>query len=421
MNVKLAIKTRDSGTVLMVTLFIAFLFGAFLLYYFNLVRTQNGLVARSQAWNATLTLAEAGAEEALAQLNPGAPQTSIDRTANGWGAAAGGFYGPVMRSLSAGSYSTVISTDTFPIIYSTGYVAIPSIGSTVSRVVRVATTTTPLFSVAMAAEGNINFNGNGVTTDSFNSALTNLSTNGRYDPTKTSTNGDIASVGGIVNVGNGNVNGSVLLGPTASDALKNNGVISGGTYNDFNFDFPDVVLPQTSWLGVSQLPQIIGGVTYQYVFATGGDYTINNLSGSIYVNSNVVVRLMLTGNASPSVIEIAGAGSTAGKLAIYMTGTSFTLSGNSTVDGGNAANLAYYGTPNNTSISLSGNASFTGTIYAPEASFTLGGGGNNTYDFVGSSVTKTITMNGHFNFHFDENLLSAGPVRGFAAASWREL
>ena len=69
----------------MVTLFIASLFGMFLLYYFNLVKTQNGLVARSQAWNSTLSLAEAGAEEALAQLNPAAPQLVVDRTANGWG------------------------------------------------------------------------------------------------------------------------------------------------------------------------------------------------------------------------------------------------------------------------------------------------------------------------------------------------
>lgn len=421
MNTRIAKQNHQSGTVLMVTLFIAGLFGMFLFYYFNLVKTQNGLVSRSQSWNYTLTLAEAGAEEALAQLNPGAPQPSIDRTANGWGAAVGGFYGPMTRSVAAGTYSTVITTDPLPIIYSTGYVTIPALSATIARVIRVATTNTPLFSVAMAAQQNINFNGNGVTTDSFNSALTNLSTNGRYDPTKTSTNGDIASVSGIVNVGNGNVNGMVLLGPAASDALKNNGTITGGTYTDFNFDFPDVVLPQTTWLGAIQLPQIIGGITYQYIFATSGDYTIDSLSGSIYVNSNVVVRLKLTSNASPSAIEVAGTGATSGKLTIYMTGQSFALSGNSSVDGGNAANLSYYGTTNNTQISLNGNASFTGTIYAPEAAFTLGGGGNNTYDFVGSTITKTATMNGHFNFHYDENLINSGPIRGYAAASWREL
>jgi hypothetical protein len=414
-------RTKQCGSVLMVTLFIASLFGMFLLYYFNLVKTQNGLVARSQAWNSTLSLAEAGAEEALAQLNPAAPQLVVDRTANGWGSPSGGLYGPMNRTLSAGSYSTVFTTNVFPIIYSTGYVTVGSLSATINRVIRVATTNVPLFSVAMAAEGNINFNGNGVSTDSFNSALTNLSTGGQYDPTKTSTNGDVASVSGIVNVGNGNVNGSVFLGPTAADSLKSNGTITGGTFNDFNFDFPDVALPQTTWLGAIQLPQVIDGLTYNYVFASSGDYTIDSLSGSVYVNSNVVVRLRLTSNASPSIIRVAGPGNDAGKLTIYMDGPTFILTGNSVVDGGNAANLSYYGTPNNTQIKFSGNAAFTGTIYAPEAAFTMGGGGNNTYDFVGSSITKTVTMNGHFNFHFDENLLNSGPVRGYSATSWREL
>ena len=104
-----------------------------------------------------------------------------------------------------------------------------------------------------------------------------------------------------------------------------------------------------------------------------------------------------------------------------MTGQTFTLSGNDTVDGGNAANLAYYGLPSNTTLSFTGNASFTGTIYAPEADFKLGGGGNNTYDFVGASVTSSVTMNGHFNFHYDENLNKAGPVLGYVARAWVEL
>src|ERR1041384_2802834 len=100
----LAKRQQEEGSVLMVSLFIAFLFGMFLFSYLYLVRNQNMLVRRSQAWNSALTLAEAGAEEALAQLNPGAPQPVIDRTANGWGAVSGGMYGPVSRSLAAGSY-----------------------------------------------------------------------------------------------------------------------------------------------------------------------------------------------------------------------------------------------------------------------------------------------------------------------------
>jgi hypothetical protein len=168
---------------------------------------------------------------------------------------------------------------------------------------------------------------------------------------------------------------------------------------------------------------VINGVSYDYVFNLGGayDYTINNLSSSsIYVASNTTVRLLLTGTAKPSNIEVAGSGTNSGKLTIYMDGPSFTLSGNEIVDGGNAASFSYYGTTNNTQVSFTGNTAFTGTIYAPEADIKLGGGGNTAYDIVGSIIGNTITMNGHFNLHFDENLLSAGPFR-VVATSWREL
>jgi hypothetical protein len=409
----------------MVSLFMCWLFGYFLYSYLNSVQEQKALVARSEGWNCALTLAEGGVEEALAQLNPGAPQPVIDRTANGWGAASGGVYGPVSRSLTSGSYSVVLTTDPFPIIYATGYVTVPALSATLTRVVRVGTTNAPLFPVAGGARWGIDLKGNNISTDSFNSALTNLSNNGRYDSSKTSTNGDIASIAGIVNVGNANVNGSVSIGPTGSDSIGANGFVTGGVSQDFNVEFEDVVLPQgtASWpqAGPLAVPVVINTIPYNYVFDIPGNYTINNLNGSIYVASNVVVSLKLTGNASPSNLEVDGAGATAGKLTIYMDGPSFTLGGAVAVDGGVASSLAYYGTTNNTALNMTGNASWTGTIYAPEADIKLGGGGNSTYDVVGSIIGNTITMNGHFNFHFDEALLTSGPSRGFVANSWREL
>jgi hypothetical protein len=421
---------KEQGTILMVSLFISFLFGMFLYSYLNSVQDQKRMIARSHAWNSALTLAEGGVEEALAQLNPGAPQPVIDKTANGWGAASGGLYGPISRSLSSGSYSAVFTTDTNPVIYATGYVTIPALSTTLKRVLRVGTSTAPLFSVAMGSRNGIDLKGNNVSTDSFNSALAALSTNGKFDPSKTSTNGDIASIAGLVNVGNANVTGSLNLGPTATDSVSKNGFVQGGVFQDFNVEFEDVVLPpnSSSWVPAVALktPQVINGVSYQYVFGVsggnaGGDYTINSLNANVYVATNTTVRLKLTGSATAGTIEVDGSGAGSGKLSIWMDGPSFTLSGNDVVDGGSAANFAYYGTTNNTQISFTGNAAFIGTIYAPEADIKLGGGGKTAYDFIGAVIGNTITMNGHFNFHYDENLLAAGPARGFVATSWREL
>jgi hypothetical protein len=406
----------------MITLFIAFLFGMFLYSYLNSVQEQKGLVARSQAWNSAITVAEAGVEEAFAQLNPGAGVSVVDRTANGWGAPSGGLYGPVARSLSSGSYAAVFTTDTNPVIYATGYVTIPAFSATIQRVLRVGTTNAPLFPVALAAKNGIDLSGNNISTDSFNSSRATQSTNGKYDPTKTSTNGDIASITGIVNVGNANINGSVSLGPTAANSIQKNGYVLGGVSSDFNVEIEDVVLPQTSWVPALPLatPLTINSNSYDYVFNIGGDYSINNLSGSIYVASNTVVRLKLTGSATANNIEVDGSGATAGKLTIYMDGPTFKLAGNDIVDGGNAASFSYYGTTNNTQISFTGNSAFIGTIYAPEADVKLGGGGSTPYDVIGSIVANTVKMNGQFNFHYDENLLAAGPTR-LAANSWREL
>lgn len=49
------------------------------------------------------------------------------------------------------------------------------------------------------------------------------------------------------------------------------------------------------------------------------------------------------------------------------------------------------------------------------------GGGNNSYDIVGSAIVDTAKFNGHFNFHYDENLGVNGPRTAFVVTSWREI
>ncbi len=433
MMTQVAVPAQRRASVLIVTLFMTSLIGFFLYSYLYLARTQRTLVTRSQAWNHALTAAEAGVEEALAQLNPGITAASgyptklitVDKTANGWGSPVNGLYGPMNRTLQNSSYGVVYTDEDFPTIYATGSVKVAYLSAALSRTVKVTTTNAALFSAALVGINGINFSGNGVNTDSFNS------TNGIYNPTNANSNGDIASVFGIINVANGDVHGTVYLGPTATNQLGSNGEITGGVCNDFNVDFESVALPAGSatWLPPKAGTTIVGTNTFLYAFGetnqnAGGNYS---LKGSLlndkclYVGSNTHVTLLITGDTSPAYIKVAGVGTNAGHLTVYMDGPTFTLNGTATVDSGNALNFEYYGTTNNTKILWNGNGTLVGTLYAPQAMLQMKGGGSTYWDFIGAAVVNYATVTGNWSFHFDENIALNGPKTGYIATSWQEL
>lgn len=429
--------SREQGNVLIMTL----TFGVILLVasagYLVLVGTQKTVVTRSQTWNAALALAEAGVEEAMAQINasPG------DFSANNWG-ASGTNYGPITRGLNGGSYSVLISGSSTPIIYSTGYTTVPVTGTLIARKVRVTTgQMQSVFNVAFAAVNNIQFNGNGVVTDSWNSHDPNKSTNGQYDSSKTGTNGNVASVQGLVNIGNHTINGSLYLGPTA--VYAGGGTITGNIYNNYNVNFTDVTLPAGA--GGWAIAAPVSTTTYTtnissshgvtttnitstssaptYDFTTPGNYILTSDAYPIVVEAGVTVTLNVTSTTfNPSNLEIHGGTSNSGTAVLYFNGpSSATIAGNTAIDASNRPeNLWYYGLSSLTSITFSGNSTFVGVIYAPEASLTLNGGGNNI-GLIGSSITKSATMNGHYDFHYDESLATNGISRGFIATSWQEL
>jgi hypothetical protein len=260
----------------------------------------------------------------------------------------------------------------------------------------------PLFAYAAAAEDNINMNGNGLVTDSFNSADTNLSTNGQYDPAKASTNGNVASVQGIVNIGNHTINGSLFLGPTAT-CTNNPFQITGTIYTNYNVQFPDVVLPTASWL-----PAVAVGGAYD--FTTSGNYVVTD-SKNITVEPGVTVTLKLTAtNFSPITITVNGGTTNSGTLTMYQVSGTATMAGNSAPNVTRPQNFYYYGLPGVTSVTLGGNTNFVEAIYAPEASLTLNGGGNGN-NLEGSFIVASMHLNGHLSFHFDESLLTLGPFR----------
>jgi hypothetical protein len=154
---------------------------------------------------------------------------------------------------------------------------------------------------------------------------------------------------------------------------------------------------------------------YDYILDTG-NYQLSDLSGSVYVRGKAALYVTTTLDITSLTVKLGES------LSLYCAAASATLSGNNSANSdGTADSFAFWALPSCTSITFSGNAGFTGTIYAPTADFTMNGGGNNMMDFIGASITKTARLNGHFNFHYDEALRRIGPFRGYIVSSWNEM
>jgi len=245
----------------------------------------------------------------------------------------------------------------------------------------------------------------------------------------------VASNGLLVNVNNAGIMGKVSTGPGGTVGVKlasigskawvqkgTIGIEPGYASDDMNADFPPASVPtpaitgNTSYSGSAAGANLLtGGLPGSPVY-----FKLNNLSGKITVTGDVVVYVPAGGTVSftgQGGITLA-AGAT---LKLYVGAASASISGKGVINPGSALNFQYYGLPSNTSLSISGNGGFNGSVYAPSAALTLGGGGSDILDFVGSCITKTVTLNGHFKFHYDEALAKVGPMRDYVVASWTEV
>ena len=186
--------------------------------------------------------------------------------------------------------------------------------------------------------------------------------------------------------------------------------ITGYTYNTTTYTYNTVTTNMTT-------------TTTRYDYSTGtGNYTLGALSMSgqskFLVTGDTVLYLpggmSLSGQAQITILPGAS-------LKVYVNGP-VNLHGNGVMNlNTDALHFALHGMPNCTSIDFGGNAAFTGTVYAPNAHVQMGGGGNNTYDVVGAITARSVGLNGHFNFHYDEML---GRVTGpdlYKIASWNEI
>src|ERR1051326_6354767 len=66
---------KSAGGALMILVLICALMGTLMVSYLSLIQSQHLSVARAQAWNSAVVVAEAGIEEGMALLNSGVPSS----------------------------------------------------------------------------------------------------------------------------------------------------------------------------------------------------------------------------------------------------------------------------------------------------------------------------------------------------------
>jgi hypothetical protein len=281
-------------------------------------------------------------------------------------------------------------------------------------VVATTTTTTEVitdpFADAVHGRGQVDLGGNG-RTDSYNSDLGAYNVNGNVGHHGDVSTDRVGSSSVIVGP-NAIVDGSVYVGPAAlgGDVANINqvGTITGSTGTE----------PHTWNLPLSNIP---AGVANQGALSIAGNRTVTLSEGTYWFSS----------------ISVAGNGklATSGRVKIYVTG-SVDIGGNGTLTAGNRPpNLVIYGTvdPTNsankcTSVSIHGNGSFYGAVYAPDANINVVGNG----DTYGALTGNTVTITGNANFHYDEALGDFGrtitttvttnyTTTGYDRWVWREI
>jgi hypothetical protein len=393
----------------------------------SLSSSHNETTVRSGVWNKALVVAEAGVEEALAQLN----QTSRTWSGNGW--TLNGDQYSKQRWIGSDYYVVRIrfANSLSAVIHSTASVSLPARSNRLARAVLVNAKISSGLR-GMVAKGKLVVS-DSVRTDSYDSSNPAYSTGGLYDPAKARDNGDIGTIsidpmsadisgGAQINgrIGTGTRAGLKIANPatvgsfawTADNA--NAGKVQPGWHNaDWVGAFTNINFPTAAGT-IMPGSGTVGGAYYDYVLGTDKYWL-----GSLSLNGKIA---LVTGNATliiDDTLDVSGSGgfriAPGARLTVYVR-KSATIGGNGILNGtGNPTNFTYYGGPDNSLVAYRGTADFIGTIYAPNATMDLKGASQ----FFGSSVSNEILLGGNFKYHYDE--AGTGGNMLYVVSSWDEL
>jgi hypothetical protein len=316
------------------------------------------------------------------------------------------------------------------------------------------------FEIAMFGNQSIDFANAKIYLDSYDSSDPTKSnwapgaTYGVYDQTKHTSYADIGTDNKtILNASNATVWGTASIGGNDTSGVSGSANIMGhpgdptNIVTNFSLTPGEVIAPSTTeeptsaaYAAVTSVSSIPGGtvsgVPYDHVIQAGDTVTTVVRVSSLALNSQTLFIQGVPGKTTDAHIIVSGNINMSSKSQIILdTGVrvrvfvsgDVSMSGNGVVNTGPALNFQLYGTTTDlngnptsgNSFKMSGNAQFTGAIYAPTYSFTLTGGGS-TGNFFGAVIANQVTMSGTTQFHYDQALGNGGLVASYKIASWFE-
>ena len=418
------------GSVLVGAVILAIIGAMVIGGYLSLASNEFRLAQRTMQLQSAMNIAEAGLEEGINSVNL--------ESWTGWTSVGSNAYFRTVSGIAFTDTRTaefniyVEDYDTLPILASEGKI-INADGSEIVKQIRVHLEQSSVFANGLLAKRTINFSGNNVSFDSYDS------TQGLWSSTNKLDVGSVSSLSvdnGDFDIGNADIWGYVATGGGDPDVGPGGSIMGDGSTETVDTDRITKDFYANLW-DVSAPTGTMDGISYIV------DYTIitSNNIGSTGIPSNPEVYHLTSFSMSgtdqliiegPTVIIVDGNLSITGGAGVTILGTNdasleIYAEGDVTIAGTGVLNTSLdplsfqlWGTaPNGTSqtISVKGNGDTAGVIYAPNADLELVGEGA----IAGAAVANTIDITGVAEFHYDINLEGFTRHSTFYVSRWREL
>lgn len=440
-------RRTDRGSALITVLLLAAIVAVLAAHLLSRSSQEHRLATRAYYLGAALNLAEAGIEEAMWAVNNGLVDTAHGWTDPGDGTGARVRTTTSGLALAQGTGEIRLRLDSpgtnNPVATALGIVHLPG-QPPILKQLRVPLARRAIWANAIVAKNSVTFNGNNISIDAYDSQVglwhattnrldratvaTNLATNGGIEVNNADIFGSVATGGGQPRVG---PNGSIR-GATSPATLPNN-TDPANVRTDFAYNIPEATPPGGT-------PVALGTVSSNLTLPRPGD-TPNAVGRYAYTATAVNLQdaaLTISGPVDLIVTGDVAVSGGSGSVAIGATaGTNLKLyaAGNVSISGQGAVNqsssppnMTLYGTRTQAQaaslgpqkFSLSGNASYAGLVYAPNADVTLKGGGSSGR-FDGAIIGHSVTFSGNYEFHYDVQLAGIQSERFFRPRGWVEL